>query len=108
MLGRIVALVADRVRHAIAVAPAEPLLERDVEPSIAALSRMVAILDGTEVRIRARPVTVDRLIQVSQQRDVAAERSDDIGRRDEARRDLPLETGGKLVEHRALAVALRR
>ena len=85
MLRRIVALVADRVRHAITVAPAEPLLEREVEPAIAALSRMVAILDGAEVRIRARPVTVRRLIQIPQQRDVAPKRPYRIGRRDEAR-----------------------
>lgn len=69
---------------------------------------MVAVLNRAEVGVGSDAISVGGLVEVSQQRDVAPERSDHVSRRDEARGHLTLEADRDLMKHRALTIALRR
>src|SRR5262245_39793336 len=79
VLWRLVARVGDRIRDAIADPVAEAFLSGNVHAVIARRADRVTPLDVREIRIGSDAVSVQRLIEVAQHRDVAAEVADEVG-----------------------------
>src|SRR5262249_29700780 len=94
---RLIRRFRKRVGIAVAVTAIERALDGDVDAVVSGGAFVLAVFEIAKRRVRTRTTAIQRLIQISEQRNIPPQRRRVVGRHRKGRTELPFHAAAQLV-----------